>query len=65
MKHALYEVLKVPYGSRFEWKVQMPKGLLTFRTKKEATRVSETLKAMYLRDNQKPLDKLANRINNL
>jgi hypothetical protein len=33
MDHELYEVFK---GTDGKWKLQMPKGLLTYRTKKAA-----------------------------
>jgi len=40
----LYEVWKEKYGSKTLWKVQFPKGIMTFKTKKEATRISEEMK---------------------
>lgn len=36
MKKELYEIWKVKEGSKTLWKVQCPKGRLTFKTKKEA-----------------------------
>jgi hypothetical protein len=36
MKRKLYSVWKEPYGSRFMWKVQMPKGLMSFWRKRDA-----------------------------
>lgn len=38
MKRRLNEIWKVQEGSKILWKVQAPKGILTFKTKKEATR---------------------------
>lgn len=36
MKKKLYEIWKIKEGSKTLWKVQCPKGRLTFKTKKEA-----------------------------
>ena len=36
MKKSLYEIWKVKEGSKTLWKMQFPKGILTFTTKKEA-----------------------------
>lgn len=37
MERRLHEIWKAQEGSKVVWKVQAPKGILTFRTKKMAT----------------------------
>lgn len=42
MKRNLGEIWKVKEGSKIFWKVQFPKGIISFYTKKEAIKWSET-----------------------
>lgn len=42
MKRNLGEIWKVKEGSKTIWKVQFPKGIMSFNTKKEATKWVET-----------------------
>lgn len=44
MKRQLNEVWKEMEGSKVVWKVQCPKGILTFRTKKLAYKWVESVK---------------------
>ena len=37
MKRKLHEIWKAYEGAKIIWKVQAPKGILTFKTKKQAT----------------------------
>lgn len=43
MKQEIGTILKVKEGSKTIWKVQFPKGLLSFNTKREATKWQEQL----------------------
>lgn len=42
MKRKLGEIWKVKEGSKTIWKVQFPKGIMNFTTKKEAEKWSKT-----------------------
>ena len=42
MKRNLGEIWKVKEGSKIIWKVQFDKGIMSFNTKKEAIKWSET-----------------------
>lgn len=44
MKRQLNEMWKVQEGSKVLWKVQAEKGILTFKTKKQAIRWVESFK---------------------
>ena len=44
MKRQLHEIWKEMEGSKVVWKVQAQKGILTFKTKKMATRWVESFK---------------------
>ena len=35
MKHQLHDIWKEQEGSKIVWKLQVPKGILTFKTKKK------------------------------
>ncbi len=43
-KRELYEVWKELNGSKVWWKVQFPKGIMTFRTRKTAMTVADSFK---------------------
>lgn len=45
-KHALYEVFKDDFDPKMKWRVQMPKGRMAFRTKKEAVAFAEKAAAL-------------------
>ena len=44
MKMKLHEIMKVKEGSKTLWKVQAPKGILTFNRKKDAIKWVESFK---------------------
>lgn len=44
MKKELHEIWKVQEGSKIIWKVQAEKGILSFKTKKAATKWVEAMK---------------------
>ena len=41
MKRKLFEIWKVNYGTKILWKVQFPKGIMTFSSKQKAMKVVE------------------------
>jgi len=47
-RRELYEVWKhdAPHGSH-RWCVQLPKGMMTYRTKRQATEVAEKLRSIH------------------
>lgn len=47
MKRELYELWKVQEGSKIVWKVQCPKGRLTFKTKRDAELFVEKSKKIF------------------
>lgn len=46
MKRALHEICKTQEGSKIVWRVQAPKGILTFKTKKQAIKWVETFDSL-------------------
>lgn len=46
MKRNLHEIWKVKIGSKTVWKVQAPKGILTFNTKTKAIKWVESFKGV-------------------
>lgn len=48
MKRNLGEIWKVKEGSKTIWKVQFPKGIISYTTKKEALKWSEQLQKEYV-----------------
>ena len=47
MKRNLHEIWKEQEGSKTVWKVQAPKGILTFKTKKLAMRWVKAMEFTY------------------
>ena len=54
MKRKLFEVFKSPHGERI-WYVQLPKGMLDFRTKRAATAFADKMKALHISKTDGPL----------
>ena len=52
MKRQIHEIWKVQEGSKTLWKVQAPKGILTFKTKKQATLWVEKMEYTYGKPNK-------------
>lgn len=44
MKHQLHDIWKELEGSKVVWKLQAPKGILTFKTKNKAEAFKKAIK---------------------
>jgi hypothetical protein len=51
----LFDLTKVKYGSKFQWKVTMPYGVETFWTKKAALEFQEKAQENHAKKNSNPI----------